>query len=69
MGDWMKDKYWIVIYITVGIFFGLLTGAGLAMSGNEDFNLTKFVFILTGMILLIVLMFLNMKIGKIVQKL
>jgi high-affinity Fe2+/Pb2+ permease len=65
----MKDRNWIVIYIAVGIFFGLFTGAGLAMSGNNEFNLLKFIFILTGLILLIVLMLLNMKIGKIVQKL
>jgi uncharacterized membrane protein YhaH (DUF805 family) len=66
----MKDRYWIVIYCIVAIFFGLSTGAGIAMSWYEDnFSIARFIFILTGLTLLVVLSFLNMKIGKILLKL
>jgi len=60
----MKGRNWIILYLTVGIFFGLSTGAGLAMPTGEGFNIMKFMFILVGMILLIA-----RKIGKIVKNL
>ena len=64
----MKDRNWIILYLTVGIFFGLSTGAGLAMPADDGFNMMKFMLILGGMILLIVLMVLNVKIGRILKK-
>ncbi len=65
----MTDRNWIILYLTVGIFFGLSTGVGLAMPAEDGFNIVKFMFILVGIILLIALMFLNMRIGRIVKKL
>ena len=64
----MKDRNWIILYLTVGIFFGLSTGAGLAMPADDGFNMMKFMLILGGMILLIILMVLNVKIGRILKK-
>jgi hypothetical protein len=65
----MENRYWVVTYLAVGIFFGLFTGAGLAMPAGHGFNIMKFMFVLAGLILLIVLMFLNMKIGRILKNL
>jgi len=65
----MKERNWIILYLTLGIFFGLSTGAGLAMPADDGFNMMKFILILGGMILLIVLMVLNWKVGRILKKL
>ncbi|MDD4308733.1 MAG: hypothetical protein PHU53_08025 [Thermoplasmata archaeon] len=65
----MTDRNWIILYLIVGIFFGLSTGAGLAMDQGDGFNAMKFMLILAGMILLMVLMVLNWKVGRIIRKL
>lgn len=65
----MTDRNWIILYLTIGIFFGLSTGAGLAMPADDGFNILKFMLILAGMILLIVLMVLNWKVGRILKRL
>jgi len=62
----MSDRNWITAYFVICIFFGLSTGAGLAM---REYSIWRFIFVLTGLTLLVALSFLNFKVGKIMQKL